>query len=54
MKTLPDIPLRQELDGFQAEQPESVPCGQILQDKDYGWGFGQQKGIQLGTMRLQV
>ena len=27
---------RQELDGSQAEQLESVPCGQILQDKDYG------------------
>ena len=26
--------LRQETDGPQAEQLESVPCGQILQDED--------------------
>ena len=28
--------MRQEIDGSQAKQLESVPCGQILQDKDYG------------------
>ena len=28
--------VRQEIDGPQAEQLESVPCGQILQDKDCG------------------
>ena len=26
--------LRQEIDGPQAEQPEFVPCGQILQDEE--------------------
>ena len=28
--------MRQEIDGSQAEQLESVPCGQILQAKDDG------------------
>ena len=28
--------MRQEIDGSQAEQLESVPCGQTLQDKDNG------------------
>lgn len=28
--------LKQEVDGFQAEQLQSIPCGQIIQDKDYG------------------
>ena len=28
--------MKQEIDGPQAEQLESVPCGQILQDKDDG------------------
>lgn len=28
--------MRQEIDGSLAEQLESVHCGQILQDKDYG------------------
>ena len=30
------LDVRQEIDGSQAEQLESVPCGQILQDKDCG------------------
>lgn len=30
--------LRQDRDGLQAEQLESVPCGQILQDKDNSRG----------------
>ena len=33
---LKNIRVKQEIDGSQAEQLESVPCGQILQDKDYG------------------
>ena len=33
-KLLAGLPLRQETDGSQIEQVESVPCGQILQDKD--------------------
>ena len=28
--------LRQERDELHAEQPKSVPCGQIFQDKDNG------------------
>lgn len=28
--------MKQEIDGFQAEQLESVPCGQTLQDQDKG------------------
>ena len=31
------LPLRQEIDGPQAEQLELVPCGQILQDEDDSW-----------------
>ena len=27
--------LRQEIDGLQGEQLESVPCGPILQDEEY-------------------
>ena len=29
--------LKQEIDGLQAEQLESVHCGQILQDEDDRW-----------------
>ena len=29
-----EMGLRQEIDGSQGEQPESVPCGQILQDEE--------------------
>ena len=36
MKTKVEVGLRKKTDGFQAEQKESVPCGQILQDQDYG------------------
>lgn len=34
--TIPPIVLRQEIDESRAEQLESVPCGQTLQNKDYG------------------
>ena len=39
--------MRQEIDGPQAEQLESVPCGQILQDKDKSRGREELSPAQL-------